>query len=438
MTISDINETHDAARTSWVDSAQGHADFPIQNLPLGVFSVGGDQPRGGVAIGDQIVDLAALSALGVLEGLAQEAAVTASTGTLNALLAMGPEPRAALRFALSALLSDADQRASVEPVLVAQADATMHLPVTIGDYTDFYVGINHATNIGKLLRPDNPLAPNYKYVPIGYHGRASSVCPSGARVIRPTGQRKGPDDAEPSVGPSRRLDYELELGVWVGEGNALGEPIPIGRAGKHVAGLSIFNDWSARDLQAWEYQPLGPFLSKSFISTVTPWIVTAEALAPYRVAQPPRPEGDPKPLDYLWDEADQAHGAFALTLEVFIETAQMREKGIAPHKLSSGPATSMYWTVAQMVAHHTSNGCNMRPGDLLGTGTISGPDNASFGSLMEISQAGKHAFTLETGETRTFLEAGDRITIRATASAEGYASIGFGSCVGTVEERPSA
>jgi fumarylacetoacetase len=265
-------------------------------------------------------------------------------------------------------------------------------------------------------------------VPIGYHGRASSIRPSGEPVVRPRGQRRAPEADAPSFEPTQRLDYELELGVWIGGGNALGEPIPIGEAARHIAGLSLFNDWSARDLQAWEYQPLGPFLAKNFHSTIAPWVVSTEALAPFRVAQPPRPEGDPAPLPYLWDADDQAHGALGVTLEVFLLTAGMRAAGAEPFRLSRGPATSMYWTLAQIVAHHTSNGCNLNPGDLLGTGTISAPDREGFGSLLELTTGGAEPIDLPDGERRGFLEDGDEIIMRASAQAEGFVPIGFGEC----------
>ena len=436
MTLTD--ETHDPARTSWVARADGHADFPVQNLPLGIFSPAGGAPRGGIAIGESILDLAALAARGLLEGEALTAAAAAAGATLNPLLALGAAPRRALRARVSALLSDPGFRPQVEPLLHAATDCTMHLPAAIGDYTDFYVGIHHALNIGRQFRPDNPLLPNYKHVPIGYHGRASSVRASGADVRRPKGQRKAPDAELPDYGPSRRLDYELEMGVWIGTGNALGDTIPIAEAGAHVAGLSLLNDWSARDLQAWEYQPLGPFLAKSFVTTVSPWIVTAEALAPFRLAQAARPDGDPRPLPYLWDEADQAHGAYAITLEAHIATARMRDEGIAPHRLSRGPAGNMYWTVAQMVAHHASNGCNLTPGDLLGTGTISAPSDDGYGSLLEISRGGQQPVTLPGGETRAFLEDGDMLVLTGRMQAEGFAPIGFGPCLGIVSPAAAA
>ncbi len=429
--MNSIDETHDPKRVSWVESANGHTDFPIQNLPLGIFSPPGHHARPGVAIGDHILELSGVGAL-----LPDAAGHLLTGSTLNALMALPSADRVALRRRISEILSDIAFRADVEPLLHKAADCALHLPAAIGDYTDFYVGIHHATNVGALFRPDNPLLPNYKYVPIGYHGRASSVRPSGAAVVRPNGQRKGPDEDTPSFGPSRRLDYELELGIWIGPGNPLGHPIPIGEAGGHIAGYCLLNDWSARDLQAWEYQPLGPFLAKNFHTTISPWIVTAEALAPFRVAQPRRPEGDPAPLPYLTDAADQANGAFALDLEVRIASARMRAQGIAPFTVSRGPATNMYWTMAQIVTHHASNGCNLQPGDLIGTGTISAAEEGGFGSLLEISRGGKQQLTLPTGETRSFLLDGDEVTLVAKAHADHYVSIGFGACSGLITPAP--
>lgn len=431
-----LDATHDPRRTSWVATAIGHRDFPVQNLPLGIFAPPEKTPRGGVAIGDSILDLKRLAVSGLLSGDALIAAKAASGPALNPLLAMGPGPRRALRGAVSDLLSDPAQEAALAPLLVLAADCTMHLPATIGDYTDFYAGIHHATNVGRLFRPDHPLLANYKHVPIGYHGRASSIRPSGAPVRRPNGQRKAADAQSPSFAPSARLDYEVEMGVWIATGNALGEPIPIADAEVHIAGLSLLNDWSARDIQAWEYQPLGPFLAKSFVTTVSPWIVTAEALAPFRIAQPPRPAGDPQPQPYLLGADDQAHGAYAITLGAWITTAAMRDAGAAPHRLSAGPASSMYWTAAQMVAHHASNGCNLNSGDLLGTGTLSGATDDSFGSLLEITRGGAQAITLPGGETRTFLEDGDTLLMTGRMEAEGFVSIGFGPCTGTVVAAP--
>ncbi len=429
MSFSPIDETHDPARRSWVPGADGHPDFPVQNLPLGIFSPADGERRAGTAIGDHILDLRRAASAGLLP---QPAASALGGTTLNALLGLAPEHRRALRRALSALLADDAHRAALEPMLHATRDGTLHLPAAIGDYTDFYAGIHHARNIGRLFRPDEPLLANYRHIPIGYHGRASSVRPSGAPVMRPSGQLRAPGEAAPMFGPSRRLDYELELGLWVGQGNDLGAPIPIGQAGAHVAGLCLLNDWSARDIQAWEYQPLGPFLAKSFLTTISPWIVTAEALAPFRVAQPARPEGDPRPLPYLWDAGDQEGGAFAIELRVTLQTALMRARGLAPALLSCGPATNLYWTAAQLVTHHTSGGCNLNPGDLLGTGTISGPKAGSFGSLMEIASGGSRPCALPGGETRVALEDGDEITLAATAHAPGYVSIGFGPCLGMV------
>lgn len=428
-----IDETHDPRRETWVEDANGHPDFPIQNLPLGVFSSGAGDRRGGVAIGDHILDLAALSGSGLLPGDALIAARAATGPVLNPLLALGSAPRRALRRRMSELLSDPVYRAQIQPMLYPQQRCTLHRPASIGDYTDFYVGIHHATNVGRLFRPDNPLLPNYKHVPIGYHGRASSVRVSGATVRRPTGQIMTPGAAVPTLEASRRLDYELELGVWIGMGNDLGERIPIERAADHIAGLSLLNDWSARDIQAWEYQPLGPFIAKNFLTTISPWIVTAEALAPYRIAQPARPSDDPAPLPYLTDHEDQARGGLAIMLEVTLQSAAMQAAGHRPVTLSRGPASNMYWTIAQMVTHHTIGGCDLNPGDLLGTGTISAAEPAGYGSLIELARGGTEPLILPTGEKRSFLEDGDTLAIRGRAEAANFVAIGFGTCVGTVE-----
>lgn len=433
MTETAPDATHDPARRSWVPGADGHADFPIQNLPLGIFSPPGGAPRGGVAIGDQVLDLPAALAAGLFAGEAARAAGAASAKTLNGFFALGAGPRRALRARLSEILSlGSDDRARAEPCLRPAADCTLHLPAQVGDYTDFYVGIHHATNIGKVFRPDNPLLPNYKYVPIGYHGRASSLRVSGTGIRRPKGQLKAPEAEAPRFAPCERLDYELELGIWVGPGNELGEPVPVGEAASHVAGYCLLNDWSARDIQAWEYQPLGPFLAKNFGSTLSPWVVTPEALAPFRIAQSPRPEGDPAPLPYLLDEADQRTGAFDLELEVLLATARMREQGLPPHRVSLSNTRHMYWTVAQMIAHHTSNGCNLQPGDLLGSGTISAPDPTGFGSLLETTRGGREPLVLPSGESRRFLEDGDEVTLRLRARRDGAAPIGFGECRATI------
>ena len=431
-----LDATHDPALRSWVPGADGHADFPIQNLPFGMFSPSEAPARAGVAIGDSVLDLAALCGTGLLHGDAARA-VAAAGSSLNATLAAGAGPRTALRAALSSLLSVGGAAEQLGGLLHDAADCTLHLPCTVGDYTDFYVGIHHANNIGKQFRPDNPLLPNYKHIPIGYHGRASSIRPSGTPVRRPNGQTKAPDAAGPSFGPCQRLDYELELGVWIGPGNTLGEPVRIGDAADHIAGYCLLNDWSARDVQAWEYQPLGPFLAKNFASTISPWIVTPEALAPFRIAQPARPDGDPVPLPYLTDPADQAEGAFDLELDVSLLTPALRETSAAPHLLSTSNARHMYWTPAQMVAHHTSGGCDLRPGDLLGTGTISGPDRSSCGSLLEATLAGREPITLASGEQRRFLEDGDEIIMRVRARRDGFAPIGFGECRAVILPAPA-
>jgi fumarylacetoacetase len=427
--------THDANRRSWVESANGHPDFPIQNLPLGIYNKPGERPRAGVAIGDEIFDLKMASEAGLFSGESKRAADAAGGSRLNALFALGARPRAALRARLSELLNaNGSERREVEgmkPLLLTRAaDCEMHLPVRIGGFTDFYAGIHHATNSGALLRPDNPLLPNYKHIPVAYHGRASSIRVSGTPVRRPSGQRKPQSATEPDFGPCRYLDYELELGVWIGPGNDLGKPVPIGATSAHVAGFCLLNDWSARDIQAWEYQPLGPFLAKNFISSVSPWVVTPEALAPFRSAQTRRPEGDPRPLDYLMDADDQAAGAFDIDLEAAILTEAMRASGAAPHRLAASNARHLYWTVAQMIAHHTCGGCNLEAGDLIGTGTISAPDGV--GSMLELTRGGREPTTLPSGETRRFLDDGDEVIFRAYARRDGFAQIGFGECAGKI------
>ena len=422
---------------SWVSSANDHPDFPLQNLPFGVFTRPGFSRRGGVAVGNCIFDLQVAVEADLFDGAARVAAESASRGQLNDFFALGASPRRALRSQLLSLLDEnSPQRERLqalgETLLVPMSNCQMHLPAQVGDYTDFYVGIHHAMNVGKLFRPDNPLLPNYKYVPIAYHGRASTLCVSGTPVKRPNGQTLAPGAEVPAFGPSKRLDYELEVGVWMGQGNEAGEPINIVDAGEHIAGFCLLNDWSARDLQAWEYQPLGPFLSKSFATSISPWVVTAEALAPFRSAQPERPVGDPKPLDYLFDEQDQSRGALDIELEVLLLTVQMREQGLAPQRLALSNALNMYWTVAQMVTHHSVNGCKLQAGDLFGTGTLSGPQPGQFGSLLEMTEGGKHAVELPTGETRKFLEAGDEVILKARCRREGEVSIGFGECRGRV------
>ncbi len=430
-----LNATHDATRRSWVASANdGQTDFPIQNLPFAVFRRRGSREalRGGVAIGDQILDLAAAHARGAFAGIAARAAMAAAGDTLNALMALGPEAWSALRAALSdALQSGAPQEALLRDALVAQADAEFALPAHIGDYTDFYTSVHHATNVGRLFRPDNPLLPNYKWVPIGYHGRASSVIVSGQPFHRPIGQSMPAGATAPVVGPSRRLDYELELGIFIGRGNALGERIAMANAESHVFGLCLLNDWSARDIQPWEYQPLGPFLAKNFATTISPWIVTLEALAPYRTAWS-RPAGDPEPLPYLDAPTLRSEGAIDIQLEVTLQSARMRESGLAPHRLCRTSYRHAYWTLAQLVTHHTVNGCNLQSGDLLGTGTLSGPTADEMGALLELTAGGKQPVTLPDGEQRTFIEDDDRVALHGHCAAPGFVRLGFGACEATL------
>jgi fumarylacetoacetase len=430
--MAQTDTTHDPDLRAWVASANDHADFPIQNLPHGVFSPPGGLPRGGVAIGGMILDMAQAAASGLFTDDTASAARAAGQATLNDFLALGHAAAGKLRARLSALLAEgAPEQAALTAMLHDASGCTLHLPVRIGDYTDFYAGIHHARNVGTLFRPDAPLLPNYKYLPIGYHGRASSVRPSGVPFRRPAGQTRPPANepgAGPRIGPCRNLDYEQELGIWVGSGNAPGETVPISEAATHIAGFCLLNDWSARDMQAWEYQPLGPFLAKSFATTVSPWIVTAAAMAPFRMPQPARPDGDPAPLPYLLDDADQHGGALALTLEVALLTSRLRQAKEAPARLSRVTADALYWTVAQLLTHHASNGCDLHPGDLLGSGTISGPDRSSWGSLLELTRQGAEPVTLPNGEQRRFLEDGDEIIMRATATAPGARSIGFGAC----------
>jgi fumarylacetoacetase len=416
-----------AVMRSWVEGAEG-SDFPLENLPLGVFRRADGAACVATAIGDWIFDLRGAADAGLLPG---EIAVACREGSLNQLMGMGRDASTALRVWMMDLLSDKGARWRAEPLLTARVGAEMLLPARIGDYTDFYASVYHATNVGRLFRPENPLLPNYKWVPIGYHGRASSIVVSGTEVGRPNGQAKKPDATEPVFGPSRMLDYELEVGCFVGEGNALGEAIPLKEATAHMFGLCLVNDWSARDMQAWEYQPLGPFLAKNFVTTVSPWVVTMEALEPFRTAAFARAEGDPRPLEYLSDESDRARGGFDVTLEVWLRTAQMRE----PVRVSRGNLCDLYWTLGQMLTHHASNGCNLQPGDLLASGTVSGADAGSLGSLLEMTQRGVDPLELPNGERRKFLEDGDEVILRGYCEREGRVRIGFGECRGVVKAK---
>ncbi len=424
-----LNETHNPSLTSWLASAnQKGSDFPIQNLPFTVFRRKNTKEafRGGVAIGSQVLDLLAVQELELFEDKAAEALNNCCQENLNPLMGMGFEYWSALRLALSkALRHGASEESSLRPCLIPQQDVEYSLPCRIGDYTDFYTSIYHATAVGSLFRPDNPLLPNYKWVPIGYHGRSSSIKVSGHSFHRPTGQTKIPDAEQPSVAACKRLDYELEVGIFIGKGNEMGKPIDMDEADQHVFGLCLFNDWSARDLQAWEYQPLGPFLAKNFASTVSPWIVSLEALAPYRTSFT-RPDTDPQPLPYLSSEANSQFGALDIQLTASLETTQMRANGELPVQLSKSSFRHSYWTIAQMVAHHTVNGCNLQPGDLFGSGTQSGPKPEEAGSLLELSNGGKQSITLPNGETRTFLDDGDTVIMRGWCEKDGAARIGFG------------
>jgi fumarylacetoacetase len=424
----ELNETHDPARQSFVASANAaDAEFPIQNLPFGAYCPApGSTQRIGVAIGDQILDVAAAASL--FDGPAKAAAEHCAGPHLNRLMSLGPKAWSALRLSLSRALSAEHKDTRLQRHLTPMADAELMLPVAIGDFTDFYASVFHATNAGRAFRPENPLLPNYKYVPVAYHGRASSIRVSGTALKRPHGQRKRADENVPTYGPSRNLDFELELGFYIGVPSVLGETIPIGDAADHIFGFCLLNDWSARDVQGWEYQPLGPFLGKNFATTVSPWVVTAEALAPFRTAAFSRPSGDPQPLPHLSDHADQAHGGLDITLEAYLATETMRRSNAAPLRLTQTSFTSMYWTVAQMVAHHASNGCNLEIGDLFGSGTISGPNKESWGSLLELTARGREPLTLPTGETRGFIEDGDEIIFRGFAQREGFRRIGFGEC----------
>ena len=438
MTVQ-LNETHDINLRSWVASANNaETDFPIQNLPFGMFRRQGSNQafRIGIAIGDQILDLAAAHAVHAFAGYTelQGGHFTAAVNGqhLNGLMALGAPVWSALRLALSRVLREgSSQQGTLQACLLAQSAAEFALPAHIGDYTDFYTSVHHATAVGKLFRPDNPLLPNYKWIPIGYHGRASSIGVSGQQFHRPIAQTKPPTSETPVFGPAKRMDYELEVGIFIGPGNALGDVINMEQAEAHVFGLCLLNDWSARDVQAWEYQPLGPFLAKNFASTISPWVVTLEALAPYRLAWT-RDAADPQPLAYLDSPALRDHAAFDIELEVLLQTEKMRAEGTPPQRLSLSNFRHSYWTVSQLVTHHTVNGCNLNPGDLLGSGTQSGPAPEEAGSLLELTEGGKKSIALSNGEQRVFMEDGDTIIMRGWAQKEGVARVGFGEVVGTL------
>jgi fumarylacetoacetase len=436
-----VDATHDASLRSWVVAANDpNTDFPIQNLPLSIFRRRGSADAGApcVAIGDRILSLSACAREDLLSGEVAELATLRLSESLHPLMALGRDAVRALRSWLVEILQAGNTAAQrlESRITLPMADVELLLPVRIGDYSDFYASIHHATNVGSMFRPESPLLPNYKYVPIGYHGRASSIVVSGTPIRRPSGQTRDDQNA-PSYGPTRRLDYEIEVGAFIGRENALGEPIAVAKARDHVWGLCLLNDWSARDIQSWEYQPLGPFLSKNFATTISPWIVTLDALAPFRVPVTPRPAGDPAPLPYLSHSNEEQSGAIDLTLEVWLRSTKMREKGTGSMLVSRGRFRDMYWTIGQLVTHHASNGCNLRPGDLIGSGTVSGPTKESRGCLLERTWRGEEPLELPTGERRTFLENGDEVIMRGYAEREGFRRIGFGECTGIISTSPA-
>ncbi len=428
------NETHDPMARSFVESANvAGCDFPIQNLPFGAFTNGHDSCANlCTAIGDQVLDLRMAAESSLLD-VDESTCEALQEACLNPLMGLGPVRWSALRRAIFRLLGEtSEKREAAMGCLRQQCDVKLVMPVDIRNYTDFYASVHHASNVGSLLRPDNPLLPNYKWVPIGYNGRASSIVVSGSDVRRPSGQVKAAGAETPCFAPSRRLDYELEIAAFVGVGNQLGEAIAIANAADHIFGLCLLNDWSARDIQSWEYQPLGPFLAKSFATSISPWIITTEALSPYRVAASLRPAGDPHPLAYLSDVNDERSGGFDVSVDVLLRTAEMRKAGGTPHRISHGNSREMYWTFAQMLAHHTSNGCDLRPGDLIGSGTISGSTKEALGCLLEITRGGAEPIRLPDGSLRTFLEDGDEVILRAYCARDGATRIGFGECRGIV------
>lgn len=434
----EINETHDPNLTSWVESANdSNTDFPIQNLPFVIFWADNDLGGVGVVIGDQVLDVSLCGELGFLDDLLSDESEEGLHSALDMydLHVWSREEMSAVRLKLSRILrSDASSydKARLAKCLTPLSDAEIELPYEIGDYTDFYCSIFHATNVGSMFRPDNPLLPNYKYVPIGYHGRASSIVPTGTAIKRPKGQNRSDAEKPPIYIPCKNLDYEMEVGFFVGKGNELGETVPLENAEEHILGLCLVNDWSARDVQAWEYQPLGPFLAKNFATTISPFIVTMEALAPFRTSAFERPEGDPAPLDYLASETNEKQGGFDISLEVYIRSHKMREENIAPMLVSRSNMKDLYWTIGQMLAHHASNGCNLKPGDLMATGTVSGREKSERGCLLEMTWRGTEPIELPSGEQRRFLEDGDEVIMRGYCEREGFRRIGFGECRGII------
>ena len=430
----ELNETHDAALESWVESAnRPGCDFPIQNLPFGIFRTDTKADRVGTAIGDYVLDLADAFREGLLTGVDVTFAPFFQSSFLNPLMTLNPAERAEVRLSISRLLrAGSFKQEKAEKLLTPIHDAHLLRPTLQRGYTDFYASIHHATRVGQLFRPDQPLLPNYKWVPIAYHGRSSTLTVSGTPVRRPNGQTKPPEASEPVFGPSRRLDYELEVGFYGAGLQRLGEPVAIAKAEEHIFGVCLVNDWSARDIQAWEYQPLGPFLAKNFATSVSPWVVTLEALAPFRIPAFARAERDPRPLPYLFDDDDQRTGGADIILEVLIASAKMQKDGLPPALISQGGFRDMYWTMAQMVTHHTSNGCNLMAGDLMASGTVSGPERESAGCMLELTEGGRTPIALRTGEERRFLEDGDEVILRGWCEREGFRKIGLGECRGLI------
>ncbi|HXF42120.1 MAG TPA: fumarylacetoacetase [Pyrinomonadaceae bacterium] len=438
MLFFEIDETHDPSLESWLDSANDpQTDFPVQNLPLCSFApkLDSEWPRSGLVIGDRVFDLAAGNEAGLFGDLFRDYETDDFVDATIPFGFLDWDARRKFRSRLVELFTTKATAGDIRTVkenLYPANEVVFYLPVEIGDYTDFYCSIFHATNVGSMFRPDNPLMPNYKWLPVGYHGRASSIVISGTNIRRPFGQNRSDQNAPPVFIPSRNLDYEVELGVIIGNGNDLGEPIPLANTHQHILGMCLVNDWSARDIQAWEYQPLGPFLAKNFATTVSPFIVMPEALAPFRCAAFQRAEDDPQPLPHLYDSGDLKTGGFDITLEAFLLSEKMRQAEMPPFRLSRSSTKDLYWTVGQMIAHHTSNGCNLQPGDLIATGTVSGPGKDERGCLLELTWRGTEPILLPTGEERRFLEDGDEVIIRGFCQREGFRRIGFGECRGRI------
>lgn len=432
----EINETHDPNLKSWVESANDpNSDFPIQNLPFCVYEFGDTEPVLGIGfiIGDKILDIYGC----ISDELMQNDIIAQFTSfrfwTLNAIGGFEASVLSDLRRQAVYLLSENNKdRVAIAEHLYSIGDVRFQAPFTVGDYTDFYCSIYHATNVGSMFRPDNPLMPNYKYIPIGYHGRASSIVVSGTDIKRPHGQNRSDAEKPPVFIPCKNLDYEMELGFFVGKGNEIGQPIPMSEAENHIFGVCLVNDWSARDIQAWEYQPLGPFLAKNFATTISPYVVTMEALAPFRTKAFERDADDPQPLEYLNDEGNKNFGGLDINLEVYIQSEKMRNENIEPHLLSRSNTKDLYWTIGQMLTHHASNGCNLQTGDLMATGTVSGKEKHERGCLLELTWRGTEPLELPSGEQRRFLEDGDEIIMKGFCERDGFRRIGLGECRGRI------